>query len=126
MVIQGWTTIGGSRTDRIKRLGHSSDLLVSDLFTNREIATAMLVVVAIVTLAILAARKPNDIASVIKAVAILYLYPLALFVVHETTSVQMRVFTRARHKRRRSRKPIAIVLRSGLSIRPYQADRIPE
>ena len=51
------------------------------------------------------------------AVAILYLYPLALFATHETTSVQMRIFTRARHKRRRDRKLAAMVLRSGLSLR---------
>ena len=51
------------------------------------------------------------------ATAILYLYPLALFATHETTSTRMRIFTRARHKRRRYRKLTAMVLRSGLSLR---------
>ena len=50
-------------------------------------------------------------------VAILYLYLLALFATHETTSVRMRIFTRVRHKRRRYRKLTAMVLRSGLSLR---------
>ena len=50
-------------------------------------------------------------------VAILYLYPLALFATHETTFVHMSIFSRRRHKRRRYRKLAAIVLRGGLSIR---------
>ena len=50
-------------------------------------------------------------------VAVLYLYPLALFVVHETTFVQMRRFSRVRRLCFTYRKMAAIVLRSGLSLR---------
>ena len=53
-------------------------------------------------------------------VAILYLYPLALFATHETTFVRMSIFSRCRHKSRRYRKLAAIVLRGGLSIRAAQ------
>ena len=53
-------------------------------------------------------------------VAILYLYPLALFATHETTFVRMRIFSTCRHKGRRYRKLAAIVLRGGLSIRAAQ------
>ena len=53
-------------------------------------------------------------------VAILYLYPLALFAAHETTAAQMRVYSRKQTNNHRLRKMVAIVLRSGLSLRAAQ------
>ena len=50
-------------------------------------------------------------------VSVLYLYPLALFATHETTFVQMSIFSRRRHKHHKWRKLAAIVLRAGLSAR---------
>ena len=50
-------------------------------------------------------------------VSVLYLYPLALYASHESTFVSLKRYSRVRRKRRTYRKMVAIVLRTGLSIR---------
>ena len=57
----------------------------------------------------------------LSAVAVLYLYLLSIFAIHETTSVRMRIYSRKHHHTRRYRmKMVAIILRSGLSRRSAQ------